>query len=112
MDKAGKLFATAQWGQVSHAALTWIHDVDAPGRGPAGGNACAGATLRTLFGESAGFSLEHVPPFDYPRSPSQCHGHPSEMKLRLANLWVVAVLAGYFVFNILGSRTVQSLLGK
>ncbi len=35
-----------------------------------------------------------------------------ESKLRLATLWMLAVLAGYFVFNILGSRTVQGLLGK
>ena len=34
------------------------------------------------------------------------------MKLRLATLWVLAVLGGYFVFNVWGSRTVQSLLGR
>ena len=32
--------------------------------------------------------------------------------LRVASWWVTAVLVGYFVTNVLGSRTVQSMLGK
>lgn len=33
-------------------------------------------------------------------------------QLRFAPLWVMAVIVGYLVFTVLGSRTVQSLLGR
>ena len=32
--------------------------------------------------------------------------------LLVASWWVTAVVVGYFVTNVLGSRTVQSMLGK
>ena len=35
-----------------------------------------------------------------------------ESKLRLAPWWVMAVVIGYLVFNILGSRIVQSMLHR
>ena len=37
---------------------------------------------------------------------------PPNWKLRIAPWWVIAVIAGYLVFTVMSSRTVQSFLGK